>query len=179
MEYIGEHLSVVAFGEDLWVEFNPRTALDEAVRLQKQLVRRLNRNRTRAVNMRTVLKKEALDLSRIRGKVNTVITALTSTYRQPYQPGTLDKARVLERKINSLSCRLSYIEQRLEDGLEIDQQKIKDRMYQKAAGFLRTLTELDDMIMLARYELRTVPQHVDPPQYSDYESDENLPQHHM
>lgn len=162
-----------------YVEYRPRAALEEAVKLQTQLVRRLNRNRTRAVNMVTVPRREALELSRIRGEIYTVIIALTSTYRQPYQPGALDKARTLERRMNSLSCRLSYLGQRLGDGLETNHQRIKDRMYRRAAGFRRTLRELENMTTLARYEFRLVQNHVDPPLYSDYESDNNQPEHHM
>lgn len=34
-------------------------------------------------------------------------------------------------------------------------------------------------VTLARYEFKLVPNHVDPPLYSDYESDNNQPEHHM
>lgn len=178
MEFAGEHLSVESFGDQLIVEYNPRAALEEAMRLLRQLVRRVSRNRTRAVNMVSVLEKEALELSRIRGKIYSVIIALTSTYRQPYQPGALQKARELERALNTLSCKLSYLEQRLRDGHEMDQQRIKEKMYQRTARFQQKLGALDGITMLARYELRTVQEHVDPPVFSDYESDDAHPDHH-
>lgn len=153
-----EHLILSIIGENVYVDFHPWVALKEAMRLQGKMVCRTNRYRTREVNLLAILQFESDKVARIQRKVEAVLMSfhVNVTGPQWHQEEAPAKARALVNGLKSHCCRLSYLRLRLGDGINIDHQRVKEMMLQRAARFHRMMRELKELDGSHRYKFRLV-----------------------